>query len=244
VTGAAAGQTTEALPGWLAPLASALLDADRLSRVVAVRPGMGARPAAVLVLIGLGPEGPQILFVERAATMRTHAGQIALPGGAVDPDDVGAAGAALREAAEEAGVDPSGVTVLGWLPPTHVAVSGFDVTAVVAWWRTPGPVRAMDPREVAALHLVPVSELVDPAHRVQVQHPMGYTGPGFEVRGLLIWGLTAHLVDGVLELAGWQRPWDRSRVATIPARFLRDRRGAPGRIPPDPNDEPGGPDAH
>lgn len=225
-----------AVPGWLAPLADALLDPDRLAAVVAVRPGVGGRRAAVLTLIGVGADGPEVLFVERAATMRTHAGQIALPGGAADPDDGDLVQTALREAVEETGVDPDGLVVLGSLPPAHVAVSGFDVTAVVGWWRTPSPVRAVDPREAAALHLIAVAELADPANRVQVRHPSGYTGPAFDVRGLLIWGLTAHLIDAVLQLAGWQRPWDRNRMASIPERYLTDRRRA--------EDLVGGPDAH
>jgi 8-oxo-dGTP pyrophosphatase MutT (NUDIX family) len=214
----------EDLPDWLAPLAASLLDGDRLEQVVALRPGVGARKAAVLVLIGQGPAGPEILFLERASTMRTHAGQIALPGGAADPGDPSLVETALREATEETGVDAAGVVVLGSLPPVHVAVSGFDVTAVVAWWRGRSPVAVVDPREAAALHIVPVAELADPRLRVQVQHPSGYTGPAFQVRGLLIWGLTAHVVDGVLSLAGWQRPWDKTRLATIPERYLTDRR--------------------
>lgn len=225
------------VPAWLAPLAAALQDADRLDQVVLLRPGVGARPAAVLVLVGEGELGPEILFVERAATMRTHAGQIALPGGAADPGDADLAATAVREAVEETGVDAGGITVLGALPAAHVAVSGFDVTAVVAWWHRPSAVRAVDPGEVASLHLVSVAELTDPARRVRVTHPSGYTGPGFDVRGLLIWGLTAYLIDAVLELGGWQRPWDQSRVATIPERYLTDRRSG------SPADE-GGHDAH
>jgi 8-oxo-dGTP pyrophosphatase MutT (NUDIX family) len=184
-------------------------------------------------LIGEGPTGPEIMFIERAAGMRTHAGQIAFPGGAADADDLDLADTALREAAEETGLDRSGIEVLGVLPPAYVEVSGFDVTAVIAWWRDPGPVAVMDSREAASIDIVPVSVLTDPAHRARVRHPSGYTGPAFEVNGHLIWGLTAHLLDGVLGLAGWQRPWDRRREVTIPARYLTDRR--PDR---------GGPDAH
>jgi 8-oxo-dGTP pyrophosphatase MutT (NUDIX family) len=212
------------LPDWLAPLATSLLDGSRLEQVVALRPGLGGRRAAVLLLIADGSSGPEILFLERASTMRTHAGQIALPGGAADPGDATLIDTALREAVEETGVDPGGIVVLGPLPPVHVAVSGFDVTAVVAWWRRPSPVSVVDPREAAALHVLPVAELVDPDHRVQVRHPSGYTGPAFQVADLLIWGMTAHLVDGVLQLAGWERPWDHSRLVGIPDRYLRDRR--------------------
>jgi 8-oxo-dGTP pyrophosphatase MutT (NUDIX family) len=211
------------LPAWLQPLDRALLDDQRLQRAVALRPGVGGRAAAVLVLIGDGDHGPEILFVERSASLRTHAGQIAFPGGANDPTDVDLIATALREAQEETGVDPAGIVPIGALPAAHVAVSGFDVTAVVCWWQRRSPVGAADPREVASVVVVPVADLTDPRHRGQVQHPSGYTGPGFEVAGHLIWGLTAHLLDGVLDLAGWQRPWDTARRFDIPVRYLTDR---------------------
>jgi 8-oxo-dGTP pyrophosphatase MutT (NUDIX family) len=96
--------------GWLDRLRLGLADRDRLDRIVSVRPGAGGRRAAVLVLIGDGPLGPEILFVERASTLRTHAGQIAFPGGAADAGDADLAETALREAAEETGVDRSGTS--------------------------------------------------------------------------------------------------------------------------------------
>jgi 8-oxo-dGTP pyrophosphatase MutT (NUDIX family) len=222
----------EPAPGWLDPLVLALTDEERLARVVAIRPGAGGRAAAVLILIGAGPEGPEILFVERAATMRTHAGQLAVPGGARDVGDIDLADTALREAAEETGVDRSGIEVLGSLPAVHVDVSGFDVTAVIAWWHEPSPVGPADVREVASVPIIPVRRLTDPANRVQVYHPSGYRGPGFEVGGHLIWGLTAHLLDGLLDLAGWQQPWDHPRTIRVPARYLTDRPAS------------GGPNAH
>jgi hypothetical protein len=93
-------------------------------------------------------------------------------------------------------------------------------------------VSALDPREVASVLVVPVAVLVDPANRALAHHPSGYTGPAFVVDDHLIWGLTAHLLDGVLDLAGWQRPWDVGRRLDIPTRYLT---GRPDR---------GGPDAH
>ncbi|HEU5485514.1 MAG TPA: CoA pyrophosphatase [Microlunatus sp.] len=218
---------TSELPDWLRPLDRALLDDSRLRQAVALRPGAGGRAAAVLVLIGAGDRGPEILFVERASTLRTHAGQIAFPGGANDPGDTDLISTAVREAYEETGVDPDGIVAVGALPPAHVAVSGFDVTTVVAWWRDRSPVGPADPREVASVIIVPVEDLTDPANRGRVRHPSGYTGPGFEVAGHLIWGLTAHLLDGVLDLAGWQRPWDTTRRYDIPARYLTDRARGP-----------------
>lgn len=214
---------TEELPDWLRPLDRALLDDQRLSQTVALRPGVGGRAAAVLVLIGDGDRGPEILFIERATTMRTHPGQIAFPGGANDPDDPDLIATAVREAHEETGVDVAGIVPIGALPPAYVEVSGFDVSTVVAWWRERSPIRAADPREVASVLVVPVADLTDPANRGRVRHPSGYTGPAFDVGGHLIWGLTAHLLDGVLDLAGWQRQWDVERPFSIPTRYLTDR---------------------
>jgi 8-oxo-dGTP pyrophosphatase MutT (NUDIX family) len=221
-----------ARPGWVVTLSEGLAHPARLDRWLAIRPGTGARQAAVLILVGDGLHGPEILFAERPSTMRTHAAQIAFPGGAADPVDEDLADTALREAAEETGVDRAGIEVLGQLPPAHVAVSGFDVTGVVGWWARRSEVTAVDPREVATVLVVPVAVLVDPANRARVQHASGYTGPAFVVDDHLIWGLTAHLLDGVLHLAGWQRPWNTDRLLEIPARYLTDR---PDR---------GGPDAH
>ena len=169
------------------------------------------------MLMLLGP-GPDLLLIERAADLRSHPGQPAFPGGAVDAGDGGPVPAALREAAEETGLDPAGVAVLGTLPPVFLAPSGFLVTPVLAWWRTPSAVGVADPREVAAVHRVPVAELVDPANRLRVRHPSGYVGPAFRVRGMTVWGFTGGLVDGLLRLAGWELPWDHDRVEDVPVR--------------------------
>ncbi len=225
-------------PDWVPGLRAALAEPARVRQVIDLRPGVGGRPAAVLVLIGHGSAGPDILFVERAAGLRTHAGQVAFPGGAADPGDADAAETALREAVEETGVDRAGIDILGMLPPAHVAVSGFDVTTVVAWWRQRSAVSVVDPREAASIEVVPVAVLTDPANRAQVRHVTGYVGPAFQVGDHLVWGLTAHLLDGVLDLGGWQRPWDRRRTVPIPARYLRDRTDTAGRT------DLGGPDAH
>jgi 8-oxo-dGTP pyrophosphatase MutT (NUDIX family) len=183
---------------------------EQLSRFVP--PDDGGRESAVLVLLGEGPAGPDVLLIERAADMRSHAGQPAFPGGALDPGDDGAAAAALREAQEETGLDPAGVEVFATLPDLWLPPSGFVVTPVLAWWRSPSPVHAAEPAEVAAVHRVPVSELVDSANRLRVTHPSGYVGSAFRVRGMLVWGFTAGLLDRLLVLAGWEQPWDRSRL--------------------------------
>ena len=220
---------TAPIPGWLAPLTAQLADPAATESVVRLRPGRGARPAAVLALLGGSSlDDATVLVVERAHTLRHHPGQLAFPGGAVDATDDSLAAAALREGEEETGLDPGGVRVLGMLPAAHVSVSGFDVSAVVGWWHTPGPVGVNDPREVAQVITVPLQAAVAPERRVTVRHGSGYTGPAFWVTDdggeeLLIWGLTAHLLDGIIDLAGWTVPWDRDRAIEVPPRFLRDR---------------------
>ena len=201
----------DGLPAWLLPLAEALpsVRPEQVSRFLP--PATGGRRSAVLICFGEGPSGPDVLLIERAATLRSHAGQPAFPGGAQDPDDDGPVGAALREATEEVGLDPASVEVLGTLPDLWLPPSGFVVTPVVAWWREPHAVSAVDVAEVALVARVPVADLTDPAHRLQVTHPSGWAGPAFDVGGLLVWGFTAGLLDAVLRLGGWERPWDRDR---------------------------------
>jgi 8-oxo-dGTP pyrophosphatase MutT (NUDIX family) len=183
-------------------------------------PANGARDAAVLILFGEGPEGPDLLLLQRADTLRKHAGQPAFPGGGIDPDDGGPVGAALREAAEETGLDPSGVTVLAQMPDMYVAHSGYRVIPVVAWWHQPSAVAAGDPGEVASVARVPLSELTDPANRLIVRTPSGYLGPAFRARGMLVWGFTAGLLHRVLQVGGWERPWDESRIEDLPPEVI------------------------
>ncbi|MBS2962761.1 CoA pyrophosphatase [Actinocrinis puniceicyclus] len=213
----------EQLPVWLRPLARALreLSPDWLGFRPRRRTLPGEpRRSAVLILLGeSGPAGgpePDILITERAATLRAHAGQPAFPGGRIDPEDHGPVQAALREAQEETGVDPGSVAVFGRLPEIYLQPSDFMVASVLGWWHTPSPPRIVSPLEVAAVHRVPVAQLADPANRVRVRHPSGYVGPAFHAGGMLVWGFTAGLLDAVLRLGGWERPWDRDRFEDLP----------------------------
>ncbi len=183
-------------------------------------PANGARPAAVLILFGEGPDGPDLLLLQRADTLRKHAGQPAFPGGGIDPGDGGPEAAALREAAEETGLDPAGVAVLATMPELYVRHSGYRVTPVIAWWREPSTVAAGDPREVASVARVPLAELTDPANRLLVRSPSGNLGPAFRARDMLVWGFTGNLLNTVLEIGGWSRPWNRGRVEDLPAEVI------------------------
>jgi len=208
----------EKVPGWLETLAE---------RVTGMPPPPPLRPpasrgrrAAVLLLFGEGPLGPDVLLIQRSARGRTHAGQPAFPGGGVDPEDDGPIGAALREAGEETGLDPAGVRVLGTMSELYLSHSDNRVTPVLGWWHTPCAVHAASPDEVESVERVPVGELVDPANRMILRHPSGHLGPAFRVRGLLVWGFTAGVLDRVLGGSGFELPWNRSRVEDIPPDVL------------------------
>jgi 8-oxo-dGTP pyrophosphatase MutT (NUDIX family) len=201
------------VPDWLRELADA---AGKMEVNPLVQPpARGGRASAVLVLFGGEPDDPDLLFIQRSADLRLHAGQPAFPGGAIDAVDGGPVAAALREAAEEVGVDPDGVDVVGTLPELFIPRTGFRVVPVLAWWRQPCAVAPVNPAEVAAVERVSVSELADPATRVMVKGPGGFLSPAFRVKGMLIWGFTAVLVDRLLALAGWERPWDTAKVIDL-----------------------------
>lgn len=196
----------------------------------------GTRAAAVLVLFGVLDGAPSahapeaavsrdldVLLLARAATLRSHPGQVALPGGRIDPGDAGPVAAALREAREETGLDIAGVEVLGQLPALPLEYSRHLVTPVLAWWRRPSPVRVVDVAESAAVFRAPVADLLSPANRVVTvlsRDGQEWRGPGFVVHDPagdhLVWGFTAMLLDGVFDELGWTEDWDRTRELPLP----------------------------
>jgi len=126
------------LPDWLRPLAEASENVDPMSLSRFVPPDEpGIRQSAVLILLAEDSAdsegGPDILLTERAWTLRSHAGQMAFPGGRMDDTDGSVVDAALREAQEETGLDPAGVDVFAVWPALWVPVSNFSVAPVLAW---------------------------------------------------------------------------------------------------------------
>lgn len=186
-----------------------------------IRRPRGGRKAGVLMLF-TDEADPCVTVIERATTLRRHAGQVAFPGGGMEPEDRNVVEAALREADEEVGLDPTLVRVIGQLPVAWVPASNYDVTPVMGICDPGIRLWPADPGEVGAVHSLRVSALVDPAVRVRGRHPGGYTGPAFTAGDLFIWGFTAHLLDETFELAKWARPWNADRIVQVPERFLRD----------------------
>ncbi len=158
------------------------------------------RDAAVLVpVVDRGPEST-LLLTQRTETLRNHSGQIAFPGGSIDPDDGTADRAALREAHEEIGLAGERARIVGHLP-RYLTGSGFSITPVLAVVNTPLDLDP-DPGEVADIFEVPLSFLMDPAnHRRESRLINGrerfyYAMPYGE---RFIWGITAGIIRGVYE---------------------------------------------
>ena len=216
------------IPEWLVPIrdGARTITAEDISAFVPPEDAE-TRNGAVLMLFGEGPDGPDVLLTERAHDMRSHPGQISFPGGSIDDTDDTPVAAALREAEEETGLDPAGVEVLATLPELWLPPSNFAVTPVLAWWREESAVHAVDPAEVHAVLRVPLEELLDPTHRVTVQHPRGpYRSPGFLIgpeKDLILWGFTAGILHRLFEYVGLTRPWDASVVRSLPDYMLGNR---------------------
>jgi 8-oxo-dGTP pyrophosphatase MutT (NUDIX family) len=213
--------SASALPSWLRPVAEAAdqMDPLQLSRFVPPADG-SARQSAVLVLFGDGPDGHDVLLIERSHVMRSHPAQVAFPGGAVDPEDADVVATALRETAEETGADPAGIDVFGTLPDLWLPPSNFAVTPVLGWWREPSEVLVLDPDEVESVLRAPIEELLDPSNRFTVKHPSGFVGPAFGIRGLVLWGFTAGVLSRLFTHLGWELPWDADRVEPLPEHMV------------------------
>ncbi|WP_374389659.1 CoA pyrophosphatase [Brevundimonas sp.] len=156
------------------------------------------RPAAVLIPVVARPEGASVLLTRRADTLASHTGQIAFPGGRLDPRE-DAVTAALREADEEVALDPGAVEVLG-LSDAYETGTGFLVTPVVGWLREP-PVVTPSPDEVAEVFETPWDFLMDAAnHRRDFYDPEAGLRRWFWAMPWgerYIWGATAGILKSL-----------------------------------------------
>ena len=170
-----------------------------------LNPGMSPSPDAALkpaaVLIGIVARAPlTVILTQRTETLPHHAGQIAFPGGKIEPDDVSPQAAALREAYEETGLDPALVTPLGFLD-TYRTGTGFRIEPLVALV-DPRHTLTPDPGEVADVFEVPLAFLMDPRNyethsRLWQGAERRFHAISFDNR--YIWGATAGILKNMHE---------------------------------------------
>ena len=160
----------------------------------------GLRDAAVLVpVVDRGPEA-SVILTRRADALRSHSGQVAFPGGRIDPGDASPEAAALREAWEEIGLDPRFVEVIGRMPP-YVSGSGFRIAPVIGIVR-PGFALRLNREEVDVAFEVPLGFLMDQANHARTSRLWNerewffYEMP---YEGQRIWGVTAGIVRTLYE---------------------------------------------
>lgn len=160
------------------------------------------KPSGVLLL--LFPEKDQIYLclIKRPSTMTHHPGQISFPGGKVEKDDLSAEMAALREAQEEVGVDPSIVRIIGKLSELYVEVSKFLIHPFIAW-ADKKPDFIINKDEVDELILLPLSDLVD--NETIMETDMDTKTGRLRVKyypfnSQIIWGATAMILSELIEI--------------------------------------------
>lgn len=188
----------------VAELGAALSSAPTRPLLAGDLPGAGGGcpvPAAVLVAVTDRAQ-PGVILTVRRDDLRTHAGQVAFPGGRIDPGE-GPREAARREAFEELDIDPQAIAVVGELQP-YLTVTGFAVTPVVGVIPPDLPL-VPHAREVADWFEAPLDHLLDPAnHRRQSVELQGKTRHYYEIAWdcRRIWGATAAMLVNLSRLLG------------------------------------------
>ena len=157
--------------------------------------------AAVLVPLVRHEEELTVLLTQRTTHLADHAGQVAFPGGRIEPSDLDPMHAALREAEEEVGLPGDHVSVIGRLD-TYITGTGYEITPIVGMVRIPFPVKP-DPAEVADIFEVPLAFVLDPAnHERHSREVKGRVRAFFVLPypGRYIWGATAGMLVNLAEV--------------------------------------------
>jgi 8-oxo-dGTP pyrophosphatase MutT (NUDIX family) len=159
------------------------------------------RTAAALLLLYPSDDGVSVPLTIRGHGLPRHAGQISLPGGATDPGET-LVEAALREASEEIGIDPSTVSVLGELTPVHVLVSGFTLHPIVGVTEE-RPRFVAAPGEVEEVLEISLDDLRDASRirrGVRFREGLAIEYPYFDLLGHQVWGATAMILGEFISL--------------------------------------------
>jgi len=164
----------------------------------------GGTESAVLVPLFGWPERPGLIFTERRADLRSHAGEISFPGGRRDEGDADLLATALREAEEEIALTPDSVELAGALPPTSTFATGYLIHPFVGIVAEPPDLDLEpNPDEVETVLAFTLDALRDSYEiRRLVRRKIGIHTPTYEVEGRLIWGATARIVGELLERLG------------------------------------------
>jgi len=162
-----------------------------------------SRRAAVLLPIVEDDQAPRLILTRRTDDLPTHAGQVAFPGGLMEPGEVDPAGTALREAEEEIGLPAAAVDLLGCLDDFPTRTDEVAVTPVVGLLRSVPPLRARA-AEVARIFDIPIADLAQAARWTWREEKRGerrLTIYYFEHQGETLWGLSARIVLHLLEVS-------------------------------------------
>jgi 8-oxo-dGTP pyrophosphatase MutT (NUDIX family) len=192
------GRLGRSLPAPSPLLLPVLVESGR-RRSITPSPAAGLRDAAVLALVVPGADtGARVVLIERPSYDGHHSGEVSLPGGAVEDEDDDPVATALREAAEEVGLDPiaAEVRVVGLLEPFAIPVSRFHVTPVLAI-ALARPALDPDPREVARIIEAPLDAFLPGAPIEIVERTVrGWhlRYGGYRVDDLHVWGATARIL--------------------------------------------------
>ncbi|MEX0883075.1 MAG: CoA pyrophosphatase [Cyclobacteriaceae bacterium] len=174
------------------PIEDARFEPERMKR---------ARKGAVLLLIYPGKATVLVPFIKRPIYLGVHSGQVALPGGKMDPGDPDLEYTALRETEEEIGVDKTSVKLLGQLSALYVSPSNFSIVPFVGFTENP-PEFKPDPREVDKLITCDFSQLiyagVKKEKTMEPYQGVNIVAPYYEIGGEMVWGATAMILSEFL----------------------------------------------
>ncbi len=163
-----------------------------------------SRKSAVLILFNPFSTELSIIITKRSSRLKVHRGQVSLPGGSVDKNDVDAEATALRETWEEIGIPSNDVEVIGQLSGIYIPPTNFDIVPVIGFLKRK-PNYNINPDEVAEVVEVPLSQLMNPNN---IKRKVFYTSssgqdrkaPYYDVMGLEIWGATAMILSELVEI--------------------------------------------